>query len=269
MIACGLSRLVIVVLLSALWPSISVAAEILQHDQCSLSTTGGKPCPNILAYQSGNYSDPITPTLDSGASDPGGSYTGYVDAWDICRYISNKTLPGPSGTSIFVPWKTQPEWQDFTNVAEPSKKLPVSNIVFAEHCSRPASFPIYPDTDCTTTAPQPYEVANFPYEPYDQTTGQGASQSVTLAFACAGGWTQTATVSSTGLDSDKLASNGFSPTSPSWALPSVTYTHEDGSTGSGHVGRICGTDSSGCNVPIPPDGCWNSICPNCVPICYY
>ncbi len=216
---------------------LTATAQNLPTDQCAI-TAGSiwQPvCKNPLtAYKNSDYAQPLTPSpYDAGRSDPGNA-NGPIDVWDICRYVENNS----PGTSIFVPFKSAPEWQAFTQHSP-------ANIAYAEHCSRPTILTIPPGPTCTVppTPPPPSQPADFPYAPFDNQANppKGVSMKVILQFACvdAGGtpWTQQATVQSTGLDSDNAVSSGFDAQHPSWSNPIVTYSTQ------ASVNGVCGSDN--------------------------
>jgi len=207
-------------LLGVLWCS-SACAQNLPSGQCDV-TTGGIVSP---ACPSGNPNGVINippnnpdmvaatnPPYQAARSDMGSAMT-PIDVWNYCRYVDN----GSAGISIFVPFNTNREWSDFL------AKAP--NFVSLEHCSKPTSFSIPPNDPNNPSPPclpvtLPPQPANYPYARFDQTTGTGSTQTVTLQFACkdASGnpWIETVTATSTGLDSDT--------NNPSWTPPVITYS---------------------------------------------
>ena len=117
----------------------SLTAQALPNDQCTITQGMGSDCPNPL------YST-TTPYPDAARSDPGGTSNGMalgpIDVWSRCRYVDNIS----ASSSIFVPFRSLPEWLAFT------KSAPAS-IVTLRHCSRPMPDPYRPAV--TARSPRP------------------------------------------------------------------------------------------------------------------
>ncbi len=201
----------------------------LPCDQCDIS--GALQLPACNPTNDLNLAITTSGGYDAVRSDPGNA-TAPIDAWatnsnpppqpiEYCRYVNN------SGTqSIFVPFKSAPEWAAFLN------HLP--QLVSVQHCSRKHTFTISAGPACTNPSPATQNVT-FPYQPYDQVNHQGASYTITPnpEFTCNPGpnqWTETVVVKSTGLDADS--------NDPSWNPPTSTYYDGNG-------GNLCNRPPAG------------------------
>jgi len=247
-------RATLILLFGIFWCSFAHAATCggagqLPCGQCDVTagSTASPACTagsNLVVTTSGGY--------NAVRSDPGQAAVpvdAYINATqEYCRYVDNKAT---AGQSIFVPFKSPPEWKAF--IGNPPGYM---NLV---HCSRPTDpagsniLTVPASTDPNTLCSNPNPASVVVQEPNYQrwTNGNAASWTATtdvsgkpIQFTCTNAdgttWTQTATAIFTGLDSDT--------NTPSWQLTSATYSGQataDGKCGSANGVAVNNPPTSG------------------------
>jgi hypothetical protein len=186
--------------------------------QCDI-TSGGKDIP---LCSSGPYDAASPPNFQAVRDDPG-SPLEPIDAWNLCRYITNTS----DSTSIFVPFNTSLEWQAFINNAPSFMSL--------NTCATPWQPPTpLADTTsgdsywCGSPVQIPPPTQKLPYAP----TSASAYQTAVAEYKCTcedgTQWDETASQNYLPGDSDDSAPQG------GWALDgNVNY--------SGTVPANCGS----------------------------
>lgn len=161
-----------------------------------------------------------TTGITSTRSDPGNA-TVPIDRFS-CRYVNNND----PANAYFVPFNTAAEWQDFVN-NHPS-------VITLDHCARPTTFTISPDSNCANPSPTQQSVS-LPYARYG-----GPNYPTTVNFTCTGcsagsPWTEKATAYWKPLDSDtytpswsQVAQTSYDDSAkPSCCTPSSSQTTRD------------------------------------------
>jgi len=197
-------------------------ATQLPDGQCDI-TTNGLVQPACAAA--------ITSTVSYNGvrSDPGLAAV-PIDMWNFCRYLDNA-----SGNSIFVPLRSETEWQAFVAHAP----------IALSHCSRPSSaLTVPPGFNCPSPQPAKQTVSEPDY--YRWSAGSSATFKTSTTFKCSsdatGSWTQNAEAIFSGTDADKG--------DPSWTLTDVTYTGGADEKGVAYpTCHIKCNPFSGCNPP--------------------
>ncbi len=210
------------IILALLLGFASTANATLPSYQCAL--TAGHPldqpsCPTT------NPDQAVTmPIFDAARSDPGLAGP-PIDVWGICRYVDND-----GKDSLFVPFRTAPEWQSFVE-GHPKAEI---NLVT---CSRPGSvnvpsdYPTYPNpTGLENPQQNPWYNAGLACDtaqensvslPYART---GTQITATTQFTCAAdgqAWTQTATATFTAGTAPDCTARTLSG---GWELINVVYS---------------------------------------------
>ena len=146
------------------------AQAALTSDQCDLTT--GHPLDRPVCPTSNPNLAVALPTYDAARADPGMAGP-PIDVWNFCRYVDNY------GTnSLFVPFRTSPEWVAFVNHREPGLTLVT--------CSRPGSVNVPSDYP---TYPNPTGLQDLPLNPWynaELACDTGQEISVSLAYARTG-----------------------------------------------------------------------------------
>ena len=217
--------------------------------QCAITAASPQdsPCPPLNPFLAIGTAD-----FDAVRSDAGQA-AAPIDVWNRCRYVDNSD----STKSVFVPFKSQPEWDAFIGG--------YPEYVGLATCARPETKTILPNGDCLDPSPASYAV-NLPY------ARTGVVMTENRSFSCAPpedgcpGWTQTVQAQFTALNSD--VSN------PSWSAGNPIYDGEspdpsecaqDGACGGAHgvavptqpTSSLCG---EGTPSTVTGSGPWNWTC---------
>ncbi|MFY9288045.1 MAG: hypothetical protein WAO98_06045, partial [Alphaproteobacteria bacterium] len=214
----------------------------MPSDECNISG-GAHTCPVVNGAAIKN-----TAVYKGVRSDPGNA-VGAIDVHGACRYVNNTSAASP--TSVWVPFNTATEWQNFYTHA-PS----TNSFLSLPHCSKPqGGLTALPSAGCPSPgAPVPATVSVPDYYPCTPNGSGGCMapfaptwvQTPTQNFTCnppapGAAWVETARATFPGLDSDL---------GPSWGPPiSTTYTATAASCGSAHGTPVATAPVSGfCNV---------------------
>lgn len=189
--------------------------------QCDI-TTGGSPSCSIAATNGAiigtsaslNVTDAvcaITPGCYNAVKANPGQAAGPINVWGLCRFVDNNST---NGTSIFVPFRTQLEWQNFTQNAPTS-----SSYLSIPSCSTPypattfnVPVPPYSGSGCTATPSVTTPQLYARYYPSNNNYTIWPSTPISVSFATCHNSTSAigAHVSWYGLNGDT--------NSPSWKL---------------------------------------------------
>lgn len=191
--------------------ALDVGAGELLADQCDL--TDG------TCFSNGAYVSPSgkTPSPYTAARSKPGASAGALDVWGICRYVDNT-----SSKEYFVPFKSVLEWSAFLPKADDS--------MTRVHCSRPqAGLIVYPSGACPSPSPTTHAVSEPDYHRWTF-SAQAVWTAPVVAFTCSpnnpsdntGSWTETATGTFEGRDSD---------TGDSWARIHTAYMADPAACG--------------------------------------
>ncbi len=269
-------------ILALLWgiaglPLAADAAQTLPPHECAITATSAWTplCPNLLYSTTTATPDPY-----AGRSDPG-TAIGPIDVWGICRYVDNIS----ASTSVFVPFRSQPEWQAFY------KNAPAATVSLV-HCSKPQDgLKISASGACSPYAPNPASPFIISEPDYYRCTADGSggckmpyapSWKPQVNFTCTppvpgAPWQETATATFTGLDSDS-GSSWKTPPTMSYTATAATCGSANGSaaasppaSGLCNYGVFSGLSGSGpwtwtCTTgqpPIPVANCSTAAVTNC------
>jgi len=215
----------------ALTPLASAFADSqLPSNECNI-TGGSQVCPG-----------PITSTATyKGVRTDKGNAVAPIDVlgYGSCRFVDNGS--GGAGTSLFVPFNSINEWQQFW------KNAPLSNkFLSVLNCSRPYTtsatwtVPAPPYKNCagspTVATPQIYAR----YTPANPPTWPPSPE--TASFTCHNGTTVVnANVLWTGLDSDKNYNQSWNPAATYG--PDLTLTANPGNINSGDTSALTWTSA--------------------------
>jgi hypothetical protein len=237
-------------------PTSTAGLSDLPSNECdmSFSTSSNSPCP-ASAVIVNNTNAPIVAARSiahSAALTP-------IDAYGYCRYVNNN-----STDSIFLPFRTSPEWLAFI-VNHP----PGINLV---DCSRgglvfvPPNFGASAQTNQCASDP-PSQPVTAPYRPYPPAA---TYTSAPLTFHCTSSspspagtaFTETAVAQLTGIDSGY----GPNPGVVGWDISDVLYTYNGmcGASNGAVASTAPTTDLRNIGAPSSPtqasDGSWNWAC---------
>ncbi|MFY9287962.1 MAG: hypothetical protein WAO98_05625 [Alphaproteobacteria bacterium] len=218
-----------------------VSPSSLGPNECNI-TGGAYACSVVRGAAVEN-----TSTYHGVRSDPGNA-VGAIDVWGHCRYVNN-TSSGSATRSVFVPFKTAQEWQSFYTNG------PSANSLNLAHCSKPqAGLTATASVNCVgASAPTPASVTQPNYHSCTPNGTGGCigaptwTQTPSQTFTCTppapgAPWTETATATFPGLDSEISAS--------SWGPPiSTVYTATP---------AACGTASGSAAAVAPTTGLCNA-----------
>jgi len=192
--------------------------------QCDISSNpqASPACSALVGFLAVTTSDP-TYHFNAVRSDAGQSASVPIDAYidspsmELCRYVDNTST---SGQSIFVPFKSPPEWNAFY------KHLP--GFVSLSDCTRAMQDSISPDANCYNPVPaaQPVTLPYVRFPVPDTNPPQNPQQTIQVTFQCTDSagknpWQEVATAVYQGIDADNSQPN---TANHSWTQTSLTYS---------------------------------------------
>ncbi len=223
-------------------PVANVPSNICATSVAANPAIGYTPCANPLSD---------TSSFVGARSDPGAGI-GPIDEWNYCRYLDNNSV----STSLFVPFRTYPEWNAFIAHAP--------SFIARTPCARQTTYTVTPDSSCISPSPSSTSIAL----PYDRAVSPALTLTKTANFTCVGGTEAVTVVFTAGPSTDgappSFASSGWT------AAPSYAYSSTAGQCGSANgVGSptppptadLCATGTPSA-VTARPNGTWNWTCTN-------